>query len=152
MFNYEDIYKMMRNGKSAEDIAKAFSDNLNKAQAQMKADEEEKAKAAKKELALREQATIMADAFNNYMSLRFGDDTDIELTPDEVMKTLDETFETTAKIRSITDSVVKNKDTLVSMIEDFFNPKGEKKKVYTARIHSDDDDEDIIFRFLDSLR
>lgn len=151
MFNYEDIYKMMREGKSAEDIAKTFSDNLNKAQAQMKADEEEKAKAEKKKTALRGRAAVLADAFNDYVTLRFGDDVDINLTADEVIETLDDVFASTEKIRSITDTLAKNKDSIVSMIENFFDPKTEKK-VYTTRIHSDDDDEDIIFRFLDSLR
>ena len=31
MFNYEDILALMQNGQSAEDIAQAFSDSLNKA-------------------------------------------------------------------------------------------------------------------------
>lgn len=101
MFNYEDIYKMMREGKSAEDIAKTFSDNLNKAQAQMDAEKKKAEEEAKTNARLMEYVAAITDALNNYVHLKFPNeyDDDDYLTTEEVAQMLDEAYGAAIKLR-----------------------------------------------------
>lgn len=99
MFNYEDIYKMMREGKSSANIAKEFADNLNKAQAQITADRKKAEERAETEARLKEYAATIADAINNYIHLKFPDySDDMRLTPDEAAQLLDEAFSTATSL------------------------------------------------------
>lgn len=64
--NYEEIAAMLAAGKSADDIAKEFTDALNKAAAEQKAAKEEAAKNEAKSKKMDEIATAIAHALNEY--------------------------------------------------------------------------------------
>lgn len=81
MFNYEDILAQMNNGATAEDIAKAFTEQLNKA---MRVQEEEaKAQAEHKELLA--DAAIMAQSFNAFTNKWYSDIAQHEVTAEEIL-------------------------------------------------------------------
>lgn len=155
MFNYEDIYNMMKKGSSAEDIAKKFTDDLNKAQATInkEAEEAEKAKKAAAAYATKESALLgtLTDALNAYGAFKFGISKDEYLTVKEVAAIVDESY----KALSTTSKVyTKAKD----FVNKLFPDADVKVDAYTidkggkaTRIHSDDADEDIIYDFLDRL-
>ena len=65
--NYNDIAAMLAAGKSAEEIAKEFTDALNKATAEQKAAEEAKKVEDAKSKKLDEIAVAIAHALNEYM-------------------------------------------------------------------------------------
>ena len=77
MFNYEDILAQMNNGATAEDIAKAFTEQLNKA---MRVQEEE---SEHKELLA--DADIVAQAFNNFTDKWYGDIAQHKITAEEIL-------------------------------------------------------------------
>lgn len=64
--NYEEIAAMLAAGKSADDIAKEFTDALNKAAAEQKAAKEEAAKNEAKSKKLDEISIAIAHALNEY--------------------------------------------------------------------------------------
>lgn len=64
--NYNDIAAMLAAGKSAEEIAKEFTDALNKATAEQKAAEEAKKVEDAKSKKLDEIAVAIAHALNEY--------------------------------------------------------------------------------------
>lgn len=64
--NYEEIAAMLAAGKSADDIAKEFTDALNKAAAEQKAAKEEAAKNEAKSKKMDEIAVAIASALNDY--------------------------------------------------------------------------------------
>ena len=81
MFNYEDILAQMNNGATAEDIAKAFTEQLNKA---MRVQEEEaKVQAEHKELLA--DADVVAQAFNNFTDKWYGDISQHKITAEEIL-------------------------------------------------------------------
>lgn len=155
MFNYEDIYNMMKCGDSAEDIAKRFTDNLNKAQKAID-DEAAKAKKAAAEKAAnaekeRQLLTNLTAALNAYGAFKFGITENEYLTTKDVAAIVDESY----KALSTTSKVyTKAKDFINKMFPD----AEVKVDAYTldkdgkaTRIHSDDADEDIIYDFLDRM-
>ena len=81
MFNYEDILAQMNNGATAEDIAKAFTEQLNQA---IKVQEEQKKEDAKI-AELRSDAQYVADVFNKFTNKWYGDIAQHEITADEIL-------------------------------------------------------------------
>ena len=77
MFNYEDILAQMNNGATAEDIAKAFTEQLNKA---IHAQEEESGH--KKMLA---DAAVVAQTFNDFTDKWYGDIAQHKITAEEIL-------------------------------------------------------------------
>ena len=77
MFNYEDILAQMNNGATAEDIAKAFTEQLNKA---IHAQEEESEH--KKMLA---DAAVVAQTFNDFTDKWYGDIAQHKITAEEIL-------------------------------------------------------------------
>lgn len=81
MFNYEDILAQMNNGVTAEDIAKAFTEQLNKA---MRVQEEEaKVQAEHKELLA--DAAIVAQTFNDFTDKWYGNIAQNKITAEEIL-------------------------------------------------------------------
>ena len=92
--NYEEIAAMLAAGKSEEDIVKEFTDNLNKANAELRAQEEAKAKAAEAEAKAAEMelhkndiADTIARCMNEYVVVCGYENPEIQLT--DVRDTLD---------------------------------------------------------------
>lgn len=132
-YDFNDLAAMLRNGASDEEIAEAFSENLNLAKAEeakRKAEEEKKAaaEAAKAEEARtrREQsmriATDAAAALNALLIhediLRTGE---VCFTAEDLLDTIDEARKETANVRSLIDSLA-----------DLWNSLGLKNKVESS--------------------
>lgn len=132
-YDFNDLAAMLRNGASDEEIAEAFSENLNLAKAEeakRKAEEEKKAaaEAAKAEEARtrREQsmriATDAAAALNALLIhediLRTGE---VCFTAEDLLNTIDEARKETATVRSLVDSLA-----------DLWNSFGLKNKVESS--------------------
>lgn len=77
MFNYEDILAQMNNGATAEDIAKAFTEQLNKA---IHAQEEQ---SEHKELLA--DAAVVAQTFNDFTDKWYGDISQHKITAEEIL-------------------------------------------------------------------
>ena len=81
MFNYEDILAQMNNGATAEDIAKAFTEQLNKAiHIQETKAEEEKVHAE-----LLADAAVVAQTFNDFTDKWYGDIAQHKITAEEIL-------------------------------------------------------------------
>ena len=81
MFNYEDILAQMQNGITAEDIAKAFTEQLNKAiHIQETKAEEEKVHAE-----LLADAAVVAQTFNDFTDKWYGDIAQHKITAEEIL-------------------------------------------------------------------
>ena len=104
MFNYKDILAQMETGMSAEDIAREFTDALNKA---CEVQEKENFEAER----LRE-ASAVADAFNDYAAKYYKDKFTYKLTAEDI----DDVF---AAISDVFDMA--NKITSSKNVEDIFN-------------------------------
>lgn len=132
-YDFNDLAAMLRNGASDEEIAEAFSENLNLAKAEeakRKAEEEKKAaaEAAKAEEARtrREQsmriATDAAAALNALLIhediLRTGE---VCFTAEDLLDTINEARKETATVRSLVDSFT-----------DLWNSLGLKNKVESS--------------------
>lgn len=91
-FTYDNILEALRNGTSAEDIAAALSDTLNKAQAQIVKDEEAKAVAAAKAARKDELTKGVMDALNAYGSYVFNLEEKDFLSFEETKEMLDDAF------------------------------------------------------------
>lgn len=123
-YDFNDLATMLRNGASDEEIAEAFSENLNLAKAEeakRKAEEEKKAaaEAAKAEDArLHRQeamrlATNAAIALNSLLIhegiLREGE---MCFSAEDLLDTIDEARKETASVRSLIDSLISLGDAL----------------------------------------
>lgn len=119
--NYEEIAAMLAAGKSADEIAKEFTDALNKAAAEQKAAEEAKAKNAAKDEKLNEIAQAISFALNEYAVV--AGISDVKLTRADVRKMLDEFLPVVESIKDIKVHVAKVDPKKVSKKhpEDIFN-------------------------------
>ena len=77
MFNYEDILAQMNNGATAADIAKAFTEQLNKA---IHVQEEQ---SEHKELLA--DAAVVAQTFNDFTDKWYGDIAQHKITAEEIL-------------------------------------------------------------------
>lgn len=119
--NYEEIAAMLAAGKSTDEIAKEFTDALNKAAAEQKAAEEAKAKSAAKDEKLNEIAQAISFALNEYAVV--AGISDVKLTRADVRKMLDEFLPVVESIKDIKVHVAKVDPKKVSKKhpEDIFN-------------------------------
>lgn len=111
MFNYEDILAQMNNGATAEDIAKAFTEQLNKA---MRVQEEESEH--KKMLA---DAAVVAQTFNDFTDKWYGDIAQHKITAEEIL----DVYELIAGLNIKVDKLIssnKNLDANVDKVIDSF--------------------------------
>ena len=139
--NYEEIAAMLAAGKSEEDIVKEFTDNLNKANAELaakrEAEEKEKAAAAErnKNNALKNSICAdIADALNEYAVVSGMESPDIE--PDDVRETLDSVLELVPMLKNLSIQIAtpkkthkvgiagKGKSNLDDVFADFFKSLG----------------------------
>ena len=93
-----DFYERLRNGESAEDIAKSITDELNKAQAKR---DEEKAKAeeaSKREKSKTTDAEAIVKGLNAYLKTYYNYDT--ELTVEDFVSTIDTSMKLAEKFGS----------------------------------------------------
>ncbi len=67
--NYNDIVARIQKGENPEDIVKEFTDNMNKAQAEVRAANEAKAKEDAKSKKKDEIAVAIAHALNEYIAI-----------------------------------------------------------------------------------
>ena len=67
--NYNDIVARIQKGENPEDIVKEFTDNINKAQAEVRAANEAKAKEDAKSKKKDEIAVAIAHALNEYIAI-----------------------------------------------------------------------------------
>lgn len=116
-YDFNDLAAMLRNGASDEEIAEAFSENLNLAKAEeakRKAEEaaakELEAKKAEDARAHREQAMRLAtDAAAALNALLIHEDIlrtgEVCFTAEDLLDTIDEARKETANIRSLIDSL-----------------------------------------------
>lgn len=123
-YDFNDLAAMLRNGASDEEIAEAFSENLNLAKAEeakRKAEEEKKAaaEAAKAEdaRAHREQAMRLAtDAAAALNALLIHEDIlrtgEVCFTAEDLLDTIDEARKETAGVRSLIGSLISLGDAL----------------------------------------
>lgn len=149
-YNFNDLAAMLRNGASDEEIAEAFSENLNLAKAEeakRKAEEEAKRKAEEEKRAdaraHREQsmrlATDAAAALNALLIhediLRTGE---VCFTAEDLLDTIDEARKETANVRSLIDSFADlwNSFGLKNKVE---NPTPHKCKDYIKPFSSDEE-------------
>lgn len=94
-----DFYERLRNGESAEDIAKSITDELNKAQAKR---DEEKAKAeeaSKREKSKATDAEAIVRCLNAYLKTYYNYDT--ELTVEDFMSTIDTSMKLADKLGNL---------------------------------------------------
>lgn len=100
-----DFYERLRNGESAEDIAKSITDELNKAQAKR---DEEKAKAeeaSKREKSKTTDAETIVRCLNAYLKTYYNYDT--ELTVEDFMSTIDTSMKLADKLGSFFEEAKK---------------------------------------------
>ena len=112
--NYEEIAAMLAAGKSEEDIVKEFTDNLNKANAEVaaKREAEEKMAAAErsKNNALKNSICAdIADALNEYAVVSGMENPGIE--PDDVRETLDSVLELVPMLKNLSIQIATPKKT-----------------------------------------
>lgn len=98
-----DFYERLKNGESAEDIAKSITDELNKAQAKR---DEEKAKAeeaSKRNATKKADAEVIANALNAYLEKYYGHKDKIAI--EDFMSTIDASVKLADKFGSIFEEV-----------------------------------------------
>jgi len=98
-----DFYERLKNGESAEDIAKSITDELNKAQAKR---DEEKAKAeeaSKRNATKKADAEVIANALNAYLEKYYGHKDKIAV--EDFMSTIDASVKLADKFGSIFEEV-----------------------------------------------
>lgn len=97
--NYEEIAAMLAAGKSEEDIVKEFTDNLNKANAELRAQEEAKAETEKNEKHKSDLAEAIAACLNEYV-MACGEENP-EITAADVRELLDGLLELVPLFKSL---------------------------------------------------
>ena len=104
--NYEEIMARIAAGESEEAIVKEFTDNINKANAELRAQEEAKAKAAEAEAKAAETelykndlADSIARYMNEYVVVCGYEDPEIQLT--DVREVLDSLLELVPLLKSL---------------------------------------------------
>lgn len=116
--NYREIAAMLADGKSAEDIAKEFTDALNKATAEQKAAEEAKAKEDAKSKRKDEIAVAIAHALNEYALV--AGFKNINLRGSDVREFLDEVMPLAGSLKDIKVKVSTTTPKVVKSIDDIF--------------------------------
>lgn len=106
--NYNDIIARIQKGESAETIAKEFTDNLNKAQAEIKKQEEAKKAEDTKSKKLDEISIAVAHALNEYVKVA-GIEIEEAIRGADVRKILDECLPLFKSLKNIEVKVATSK-------------------------------------------
>ena len=116
--NYNDIAAMLAAGKSADEIAKEFTDALNKATAEQKAAEETAKANEAKSKRMDEISTTIAQALNGYAFL--AGIPDVKLRGTEVRTILDEFLPVIESLKDVKIHVAKANPKKMKSIDDVF--------------------------------
>lgn len=117
--NYNDIAAMLAAGKTTDEIAKEFTDALNKAAAEQKAAEEAAKANEAKSKKMDEISIAIAHALNEYAVV--ADIPDVKLRGADVRKMLDEFLPVIESIKDIKVHVTKANPKKMKSIDDVFN-------------------------------
>lgn len=116
--NYNDIAAMLAAGKSADEIAKEFTDALNKATAEQKAAEEAAKVNEAKSKKMDEISMAIAHALNEYSIL--AGIPDVKMRGSEVRSILDEFLPVIEQFKDIKVHVTKADPKKIKSIDDVF--------------------------------
>ena len=116
--NYNDIAAMLAAGKSADEIAKEFTDALNKATAEQKAAEEAAKANEAKSKKMDEISIAIAHALNEYAVV--ADIPDVKLRGTEVRTILDEFLPVIESLKDVKIHVAKTNPKKMKSIDDVF--------------------------------
>ena len=116
--NYEEIAAMLAAGKSTDEIAKEFTDALNKAAAEQKAAKEAEAKNEAKSKKMDEISIAIAHALNEYAVV--AGIPDVKLRGAEVRPILDEFLPVIDQFKNIKIHVAKAEPKKMKSIDDVF--------------------------------
>lgn len=116
--NYNDIAAMLAAGKTTDEIAKEFTDALNKATAEQKAAEEAAKKDEAKSKKMDEISIAIAHALNEYAVV--AGIPDVKLRGSEVRSILDEFLPVIEQLKDIKIHVTKANPKKMKSIDDVF--------------------------------
>lgn len=116
--NYNDITAMLAAGKSVDEIAKEFTDALNKAAAEQKAAEEAAKKNEAKSKKMDEISIAIAHALNEYAVV--AGIPDVKLRGAEVRTILDEFLPVIEQFKNVKIHVAKTNPKKTKSIDDVF--------------------------------
>lgn len=116
--NYNDIVAMLAAGKTTEEIAKEFTDALNKAAAEQKAAEEAAKKNEAKSKKMDEISMAIAHALNEYAVV--AGIPDVKLRGTEVRDILDEFLPIIEQFKNVKVHVSKADSKKMKSIDDIF--------------------------------
>ena len=116
--NYNDIAAMLAAGKSADEIAKEFTDALNKAAAEQKAAQEAAKKNEAKSKKMDEISMAIAHALNEYAIV--AGIPDVKLRGAEVRSILDEFLPVIEQFKNVKIHVAKTSPKKAKSIDDVF--------------------------------
>lgn len=100
-----DFYERLRNGESAEDIAKSITDELNKAQAKRDEEAKKAEEASKREKSKTTDAEAIVKGLNAYLKTYYNYDT--ELTIEDFVSTIDTSMKLAEKFGSFFEEAKK---------------------------------------------
>ena len=116
--NYEEIIARIQKGEDPEAIVKEFTDNMNKAQAEVAAAKEAEAKNEAKSKKMDEISMAIAHALNEYAVL--ADIPDVKLRGAEVRTILDEFLPVIESLKDVKIHVAKTNPKKMKSIDDVF--------------------------------
>lgn len=127
MFNYEDILAQMQNGTTPEDIAKAFTETLNKAIQKQEADNKAKETAARVAAEKVKDAEAIGKALSAYMKKYHNVDC-APLSGEDVMSLVDMVAGWDIKVKNLGNSMAVTmtglEDSVDKAIDKFFKKYG----------------------------
>ena len=98
-----DFYERLKNGESAEDIAKSITDELNKAQAKRDEEAKKAEEATKRNATKKADAEAIANALNAYLEKYYGYKNKIAV--EDFMSTIDASVKLADKFGSLFEEV-----------------------------------------------
>ena len=116
--NYEEIMARIQKGENPEAIVKEFTDNMNKAQAEVAAAKEAEAKNELKNKKMDEISATIAQALNEYAVV--AGVPDVKLCGSEVRSTLDEFLPVIEQFKNIKIHVAKADPKNIKASDDIF--------------------------------
>lgn len=116
--NYEDIVARIQKGEDPEAIVKEFTDNMNKAQTEVRKAEEAKAKENAKSKKLDEVSIAIAHALNEYAAI--AGIKNVKLEGAEVRNILDEFLPVIEQFKDVKVHVAKTPSRRMKTPEDVF--------------------------------
>lgn len=116
--NYEEIIARIQKGENPEAIVKEFTDNMNKAQAEVAAAKEAEAKNEAKSKKMDEISATIAQALNEYAVV--AGIPDVKLRGAEVRDILDEFLPVIESLKDVKIHVAKADPKKIKSIDDIF--------------------------------